>query len=65
MLLFHLDYETSESVGHGGFQVISIIDDDKDEDITDKINQGKHYLSIQQVIRDLGLDPEVTDYEIE
>lgn len=63
------DYEIAESCGAGGtFQVISIIEiaENGDEtDITKKVDQGYHYHSAEEVIRDLGLDPEKVYFELE
>ncbi|WP_054956495.1 hypothetical protein [Paenibacillus dakarensis] len=62
---FDLDWETSESAGAGGmFQVISIKDDDNN-DVTGqyKINPGKHYSNLEEVVEDMGLNPTTVDYE--
>lgn len=62
---FNLDWETGESAGaEGTFQVISIKDGD-DNDVTDqyKINPGKHYSSLEEVVKDMGLNPATVDYE--
>ena len=59
----------SRSVGASGtFQVISIIEEDEngqEKDLTKMIDQGKHYGSPDEVIRDLGLDPKNLDFEME
>lgn len=66
MLKFDLDYERAESVGaEGMFQVISVFDEFSGKDLTNKIDQGKFYSSVEEVMKELGFDPEVTDYETE
>jgi hypothetical protein len=63
------DYETAERCGASGtFQVISVIEEDesgKEKDITAKIDQGQHYHSAEDVIRDLGFDPEKVEFKLE
>lgn len=48
-----LDYETSARAGAGDcFQVIELLDD-KGNDITDLVDQGYHYQSIEDLEADL------------
>lgn len=64
MIYIYPDYEVAERSGaEGMFQVISLMDDD--QDITDNIDQGKFYHSGEQVIKDLGRDPNKTDWIFE
>lgn len=66
MLKFGLDFERAESAGaEGMFQVISVFDELNGLDLTNKIDQGKFYSSVEEVIKELGFDPELTDYEID
>jgi type I restriction enzyme S subunit len=62
-----VDYETSERAGASGtFQVVSVVEvdeDDKETDLTYKIDQGKHYRSGKEVLKDLKKPNE--DFEIE
>ena len=49
-----LDRKTSEHAGAGGaFQVISL-EDDQGNDLTNKIDQGTHYFSIDDLKKDLA-----------
>lgn len=50
----HLDYETSESAGAGGmFQVISLEDEDG-KDFTHLVDQGQHYVSLDELKEDIA-----------
>ncbi|MEZ8048079.1 MULTISPECIES: restriction endonuclease subunit S [Vibrio] len=50
----YLDYETSSKAGADGmFQVISVMDDN-DKDMTDLIDQGQHYASLEDLKRDIA-----------
>jgi hypothetical protein len=62
MIYITRDFDRSESVGAAGmFQVISVTIDE--EDVTDRINVGKFYKSGDGVIKDLGFNPAITDWE--
>lgn len=57
-LEINCDYETSERCGAGGmFQVYSVeaVTEYGNFDITEQIDQGKHYSSLDEVAKDLGL----------
>lgn len=63
MFYIQCDWETSERAGAAGcFQVIRITTDEG-KDLTDKIDQGKHYRELAEVIVDLGFDPNKVDFE--
>lgn len=50
----HLDYETSERAGAGGmFQVISLEDEDG-KDFTRLVDQGRHYVSLDELKADIA-----------
>lgn len=50
----HLDYETSERAGAGGmFQVISLEDEDG-KDFTHLVDQGQHYVSLDELKEDIA-----------
>ncbi|HHD2743828.1 MAG: hypothetical protein E6038_03490 [Clostridium perfringens] len=59
------DYETPSHAGaEGTFQVIEVLgfdEDDNEIDLTNKIDQGVFYYSLEEVAKDLGLP----DIEIE
>lgn len=61
------DYDTAEHAGASGFQVISVIGIDEDEqevDLTTKINQGIIFQSERHVAKLLGYDPDVIHIEL-
>lgn len=49
-----LDYETGERCGAGGFQVISIENDETGEDLTKLIDVGHHYFDIEDLKSDIS-----------
>lgn len=57
-LQIQCDYETGDRCGAGGFQVISAtaITDSGDFDVTEYVDQGKHYYELDEVAEDLGLN---------
>ncbi|WP_312597808.1 hypothetical protein [Brevundimonas sp.] len=62
-----LDYETGDRAGAGGtFQVISLTDDDGN-DVTEKVDQGRHFTSIAELEKELSqvFDTEVAVSELE
>ena len=63
------DVATAERCGASGtFQVISatlIMDDDSELDVTKNIDQGTHYFSADDVAKDLGLDPNKINVDID
>ena len=64
------DYFTSERAGAGGtYQINSItaIDENENEnevDLTEKVDQGKHYHSDSEVLADLGLPTSIAVEEV-
>ena len=66
-LMIEKDTETAERCGACGmFQVIRVtetLEDGREIDITENIDQGKFYSSNDDVARDLGLDPEKIELE--
>ena len=63
--LVNLDYETSESAGAGGmFQVISIKDEER-KDFTHLVDQGRHYLSLDELREDIASALKVSSNQIE
>lgn len=57
-LKINCDYETSERCGAGGmFQVCSVtaITEYGEFDITEHVDQGKHYSELDEVAEDMGL----------
>ncbi|MEW6066087.1 hypothetical protein P378_02970 [Desulforamulus profundi] len=68
MIRIYADYITSEKCGAGGcFQVISVIQEDaygNEKELIDRIDQGIHYRTPEQVVKDLGLNPSEVDYEL-
>lgn len=66
-----VDYSRSEHAGAGGcFQVCDICIEDtngNEKSILKAvlIDQGKHYLKLEEVIKDLGLNPKFVDYKEE
>jgi hypothetical protein len=64
VILIQADYETAERIGAlGTFQVISVTVDGVDS--TNKVDQGKHYHSGEEVVVDLGYNPATTDWSME
>lgn len=68
MIRIHADFETSSRAGVDGcFQVISVTKvgyNGEETDLLHLIDQGKHYSSGEDVIRDLGLDPDKVNCKI-
>lgn len=68
-LIFYIDYATSERAGATGcFQVVDIsIGSNVESSILNeiKIDQGKHYFNIHELLNDLNLDIKTTDYRVE
>jgi len=65
MIYITCDRNTSERAGAGGmFQVIKVRTDEG-VDLTDRIDQGVHYEKLEEVIIDLGLNPNEVDFEEE
>jgi type I restriction enzyme S subunit len=61
----HLDYETSERAGAGGmFQVISV-EDEKGNDRTQHVDQGKHFRNLQEVKEALAISLSIPAANIE
>jgi len=61
------DYEKAGSSGAEGlFQVISIYGYDEDDnriDLTNKIDQGTFFETYQDVVKEIGLDPDKIDID--
>lgn len=68
MIQIQADYVTSRNAGADGcFQVIGVTEISAGGEKTDLlhlVDQGKHYFSGDEVIRDLSLEPSKVDYEI-
>lgn len=65
MIYIKCDWETSDRAGAGGmFQVIRVRTSDG-TDLTKKIDQGYHYETLEEVVKDLGFDPKKVDFEEE
>ena len=63
--LVNLDYETSESAGASGmFQLISI-KDEEGKDFTHLVDQGRHYLSLDELGEDIASALKVSANQIE
>lgn len=50
-----LDRETSERAGAGGMFQVVLITDNNDTDVTGLVDQGRHYLTIEDVV--VGIAP--------
>lgn len=69
ILVIETDYSRSSHAGAGGcFQVVNIwIEGDSDASIIDEIqiDQGQLYFSLNDVLEDLGVNPDDTNYREE
>lgn len=64
-LNIQVDRETGERCGAGGtFQVVSIIDHD-DNDLSYIVDQGRHYLSFDELISDISKAVKISKDNIE
>ncbi|MGG0175790.1 hypothetical protein [Gottfriedia acidiceleris] len=61
MIYITRDFSKASAGVEGKFQIISVTQNDMD--ITDDQFSGKFYTSGSQVIRDLGFDPDIKDWE--
>ncbi len=52
-VFIHPDYETGDRCGAGGFQVCSV-EDEEGKDLTNFVDQGRHYFSLEEVLSDLS-----------
>ena len=63
------DVATADRCGASGtFQVISvtlIMDDNSELDVTENVDQGEHYFSADDVAKDLGLNPNIINVNID